>query len=202
MLSPAICGGFHVQLIPSGYATCSKGIPGESARAQRGQQGKGSSLFLPLKIPTFNKLTELSVGMKIQVRSLKAQTWISFWSTSVTCLALKLSKKIMKLLLSVFLFYMGANSVFFKWKMKLFLVKKKKKKKCLKIIGAFTWERKENKEKYLIQIIALLDSRQAWISMSSFTRDRSLYVRSTGPLKGHSDAVCASLCPFAGLSAC
>lgn len=51
--------------------------------------------------------------------------------------------------------------------------------------------KKTNKEKSFIETIALLDSRQTLISMGSFSRDWGLYVISTGPLKGHSDAVCA-----------
>lgn len=50
-----ICGGFHVQLIPLGLATYSKGIfiSKVSARGQRGQQGKGSLCYAGDIIPLF-----------------------------------------------------------------------------------------------------------------------------------------------------
>lgn len=78
--------------------------------------------------------------------------------------------------------------------MKLFFVKEKKEqKKCLKIIGAFKWERKGNKQRKNLSFKSLLCLIQGkpWFQWATFPETGTSTLVLLGHLMGHSDAVCA-----------
>lgn len=86
---------------------------------------------------------------------------------------------------------MGTNSMVFKWWMRLFFMKTEQKN-CLKIIRAFTWEKKENKPRKISHLnpSPACFRASAWFQWAALPETVTSTLVLLGHLMGHSDAVC------------